>query len=104
MSDHDRDPDPAPIRDTERTTVVHTEGGRGGSGLLIAIVLIIAVLAVLFLLFGGNLNRAADEGDINIAVDAPEVTLPEVNIPDVNLNIPDVDIDVDKNEPAENKT
>ena len=100
MSDHDRG-DPPPVRETERTTVVHTESRRGG-GLAIALVVIVAVLALLFFLFGGNLNRGSEGGNINIDVDAPEVTLPDVDIPE-KIEVPNLDIAVDKEEPAESK-
>ncbi len=89
MSDYNRDPEPVrePIRETERTTVIHTDGDRGrGGSVLIAVVLIIAVLALLFILFGGNLNRAADEVGVNVDVDTPNVDL---KVPDVNINVPD---------------
>lgn len=105
MSDRDRDPlgEPETVRETERTTVVHTggDGGRGGGGgLVIALVLLVAVVALLFYLFGGGLNRAADEVGVNVNVETPEikttdidVKLPDVDIGDVKL--PDVDIDTD---------
>ncbi|MDT9597884.1 hypothetical protein [Sphingosinicella rhizophila] len=100
MSDQDRDREPVrpePIRETERTTVIQTDRGRGGGGIMIAIILLIAVLALLFFLFGGDLTGGADKGDINVNVEAPELKLP-----DVDLKVPDVDIDVN-NEPSENK-
>lgn len=97
MSDYDRDPEP--IRETERTTVVHTDGDRGrGGGVIIAVILLIAVLALLFFLFGGNLNRAADEVGVNVNVDAPKV-----EVPDLNVNLPDIDVHTD-GDATENKT
>ena len=96
MSDHDRDRET--IRETDRTTVVHTDGGRSGGGVLIAIVLILAVLALLFFLFGGGFNRTADEVGVNVDVDAPKVEVPDVNvkIPDkIDVEIPDVDVKTD---------
>ncbi len=42
---------------TERTTIVHTEGGRGGGGTIALVVLVLLVLIGLFMfrdqLFGG---------------------------------------------------
>lgn len=99
MSDNDRDREP--IRDTERTTVVHTESDRGrGGGVLIAVVLIIALLVLLFVLFGGSLNKAADEVGVNVDVEMPkaDVQIPDidVNIPEnVNVQLPDVDVKTD---------
>jgi hypothetical protein len=104
MSDRDRDRDPLcepeRVRETERTTVVHTGGGdrRGGGGLVIALVLLVAVVALLFYLFGGGLNRAADEVGVNVNVETPEIKAPDIDVklPDVDVGdvkIPDVDID-----------
>ena len=74
------------VRDTERTTVVHTDGGgRGGGGGLIAVVLILLLLVLLFFLFGrGLFNSAADQVGVNVNVDAPKI-----DVPDVNVKIPD---------------
>jgi len=95
MSDHDRDREPERVRETDRTTtVVHTDGGgrRGGGGVLIAVLLIVALLALLFFLFGGNMNRAADEVGVNVDVDVPKV-----EVPDVDLKVPEkIEVDVPK--------
>ena len=61
---------PEPARDTERTTIVHTESKGGGGGVLIAVILLIAVLALLFFLFGGNLT-GGDGDDVNVSVRGP---------------------------------
>jgi len=111
MSDYDRDREPIgepasePIHDTERTTIIHTDSDRGrGGSVLIAVVLIIAVLALLFILFGGNLNRAADEVGVNVDVDTPKIDL---KVPDVNINVPDnikvelPDVDVETKDEGE---
>ena len=86
--DHDR------IRDTERTTVVHTDGGRGrGRGLLLAVILLLLVGLLLFFVVGGNINRAADEVGVNVDVDVPDVKAPNIEVPDVkvpDVNMPDV--------------
>lgn len=82
----DRDPDRA--RDTERTTIIHTDGGGGGGGgLLVAVVALILLAALLFFLFGGGLGRDSDEGDVNVNIDSPEV--PAIEMPNVNVNMPD---------------
>lgn len=99
--DHDR------IRDTERTTVVHTDGDRGrGRGLLLAVVLLLVVGLLLFFVVGGNMNRAADEVGVNVDVDVPDVQVPDVQVPDVpqveapdlNVNLGDVSVDADAKE------
>jgi len=69
-------------RPVEReTTVIHTGGRDGGSGGAIAAILVILVIAVLaFLYFGGYLQRAADQTDINVNVAAPKIELPDIKI------------------------
>ena len=59
---------------TERTTVVHTEGGRGGGGGTIAlVVLILLVLLGLFLfrdqLFGGSAGNV-EKIDVDITTNS----------------------------------
>lgn len=84
------------VRDTERTTIIQTDGGRdrGGGGVILAIVLILALLALLYFLFGGGLNRAADEVGVNVNVEAPKVEMPSIEVPDkIELEVPD-EIDV----------
>jgi hypothetical protein len=97
MSDHDRDREP--VRDTERTTIIQTGGGerRGGGGIVIAIVLILALLVLAYVLFGGQLNRAADKVGVNVNVDAPKIEMPDVNvkIPD-KIELPNVDVKTEK--------
>ena len=71
--------------------------------MLIAVVVILAVLILLFVLFGGNLNRAADEVGVNVNVDTPKVEVPDidVNVPEkIEVDLPDVDT---KDEPPANK-
>jgi hypothetical protein len=68
-------------RPVERETVVVQSGGDRGSGGAIAAILVILVIAVLaFLFFGGYLQRAADETNVNVAVEAPKVELPDIKI------------------------
>jgi hypothetical protein len=103
MGDYDRDREPP--RDTERTTIITSDGDRGrGSGVLIAVVVILAVLILLFVLFGGSLNRAADEVGVNVNVDTPQVEMPDIDVkvPDIDVNVPDVEVDT-KDEPPANK-
>jgi hypothetical protein len=67
-------------REVERETVVVDTGrGDGGGGGAIVAVLVILVLGVLaFLFFGGYLQRAADDVDVNVNVAAPKIELPDV--------------------------
>ena len=98
------DPDREPIRETERTTIITSDGDRGGGGgIIIAVVVIIAVLILLFVLFGGSLNKAADEVGVNVDVETPKVEMPnvDINVPEkIEVDLPDVDT---KDEPPANK-
>ena len=69
MVDPDRD------RETERTTIVETNGDRGGGGVLAVVLLIIVVLVLLFL-FRGQLGFGG--------ADTTEIDVPEQV--DVNVN------------------
>lgn len=93
MTDYERDPAPAapPVRETERTTIIHDGGNRGGgSGVAITLLVIIALLAILFFLFQGNFNHAAREAGVN----APNVKAPDINVkvPDVKVTVPKIDV------------
>ena len=84
------------VRDTERTTIIQTDGGRdrGGGGVILAVVLILALLAVLYFVFSGSFNRAADEVGVNVNIEAPKVEMPNIEVPDkIELKVPD-EIDV----------
>jgi hypothetical protein len=85
MTDPDRGQET--VRDTERTTIIQTDGGREGrgGGVLLAVVLILALLAVLYFVFGGGFNRAADKVGVNVNVDAPKIDIPdkvEIKVPE----------------------
>lgn len=68
-------------RPVEReTTVIHTNGGGGGGGAIAAILVILVIAVLAFLFFGGYLQRAADQTDINVSVEAPKIELPDVRI------------------------
>lgn len=70
-----------PVEVERETTVINTGGRDGGGGGTIVALLVLVVVAVgLFLFFGGYLQRAADEVDINVNVDAPKVELPDVKV------------------------
>jgi hypothetical protein len=99
MTDPDRDPER--IRDTERTTIIQTGDGdrRGGGGMIIAIVLILGLVVLAFVLFGGGLNRAADEVGVNVNVDTPDIN---VKIPD-KIEIPNVEVKTEKSEGNQSK-
>ena len=96
------DPDREPLRESERTTIITTDGDRGrGGGAIIAVVVILAVLILLFVLFGGSLNRAADEVGVNVDVETPKVEMPniDINVPEkIEVDLPDT-----KDEPPANK-
>jgi hypothetical protein len=93
MTDPDRERET--VRDTERTTIIQTDGGRdrGGGGVLLAVLLILVLLGVLYFIFSGSFNRAADEVGVNVNVEAPNVDMPDVSVPDkIELKVPDVDV------------
>jgi hypothetical protein len=80
------------VRDTERTTIIQTDGGRdrGGGGVILAVLLILVLLGVLYFLFSGSFNRAADKVGVNVNVEAPKVDMPNVEMPDkIELKVPD---------------
>jgi hypothetical protein len=87
------------VRDTERTTIIQTDGGRdrGGGGVILAVVLILALLALLYFIFSGGFNRAADEVGVNVNVETPKVEMPSVKMPDkIEVNVPDkIDVTTD---------
>ena len=88
------------VRDTERTTIIQTDGGRdrGGGGVILAVVLILALLAVLYFVFSGSFNRAADSVGVNVNVETPKVEVPDVDVKvpeSIELKVPDVDVKTD---------
>jgi len=87
------------VRDTERTTIIQTDGGRdrSGGGVLLAVVLILALLAVLYFVFSGSFNRAADSVGVNVNVETPKVEMPNIDMPDkIELKVPDkIDVTTD---------
>ncbi|HYI40924.1 MAG TPA: hypothetical protein VE053_11460 [Allosphingosinicella sp.] len=94
MTDPDRERDipPETVRETERTTIIQTDGGRdrGGGGVILAVVVIVALLGLLYFIFSGNFNSAADSVGVNVNVESPKVELPSVDLPDkIELNVPD---------------
>jgi len=99
MTDPDRERET--VRDTERTTIIQTDGGRdrGGGGVLLAVLLILVLLAVLYFVFSGSFNRAADEVGVNVNVEAPKIDVPQVNVPDkIELKVPEeVEVKTDGN-------
>jgi flagellar basal body-associated protein FliL len=97
MTDPDRERET--VHDTERTTIIQTDGGRdrGGGGVLLAVVLILVLLAILYFVFSGSFNRAADSVGVNVNVETPKVQMPNVNLPDkIEVNMPDkIDVSTD---------
>lgn len=59
MADPDRD------REVERTTIVETNGDRGGGGVLAVVLLVIVVLVLLFL-FRDQLGFGGSETEVSI--------------------------------------
>ena len=70
----------------ERETTVVTTNGGGGGGTIVAVLLVLIVALLLFLYFGGFLGGRADEVDLNVNVDVPEVKAPDI---DINLPPPE---------------
>lgn len=90
--DREREVPRETVRDTERTTIIQTDGGRdrGGGGVILAVVLILALLAILYFVFSGSFNRAADNVGVNVNVETPKVEMPNVDMPDkIELKVPD---------------
>lgn len=83
------DRDTERVRETDRTTIIQSDGDRGGGGVVLALVALLVLGAILFLLFGGGLGGNGDEGDVNVNVAAPEITVPDVEMPDVDVTLPE---------------
>ena len=102
MTDPDRDREP--LRESEHTTIITTDGkSGGGGGAIIAVVAILAILILLFVLFGGSLNKAADEVGVNVDIETPKVEMPniDINVPEkIEVDLPDAEA---KDEPPANK-
>jgi hypothetical protein len=82
----EREPERVVVEETptrvERETTVVATGDRGGGGGAIAALVLLVVLGLLaFLYFGGYLGQAADETNLNVNVEAPDVELPDVDLP-----------------------
>jgi hypothetical protein len=86
-------------RETERTTVVRSDGdGRSSAALVIAVIALLIVLAVVF--FSGILNRNDDQ-DLNVEFNQPgvNVIVPDTQLPPLTPPItqpppPDVNVNV----------
>ena len=65
---------------THETTVINTGGGGGGGGTIVAVVVVLVLVVLAFVYFGGYLQSAADDLDVNVNVAAPNVELPDVTI------------------------
>lgn len=68
-----------PVEVERETTIIQT-GDRGSGGTIAVVLVLLVVVVGLFLFFGGYLQSAADDADININVDMPKVELPDVSI------------------------
>lgn len=62
------------------TVVVDTDRDRGSGGAIAAILVILVIGVLAFLFFGGYLQKAADETNINLNVGAPKIELPDIRI------------------------
>ena len=85
-------------RETERTTVVTSDRGRGGAGIILVLAVILIILALLF--FAGVFDRD-DEPELNVTVNSPDVNvivpetqLPPLTVPEVQPPPPDVNVNV----------
>ena len=68
-------------RPVEReTTIIHSGERGGGGGVVAAIVALFVLGALAFFFLGGYFEKAADEMDVNVNVEAPNVELPDINI------------------------
>ena len=67
-------------RETRETTVIQTGERSGGGGLIAAIVVLLLVGALAFFFFSGGFEKATDDIDVNVNVDAPEIKLPDIEI------------------------
>ena len=75
MDEHER-----PVEVERETTVINTGGGGGGGSPIVALLVVAVIAVAAFLCFGGYLQRAADDVDVNVNVEAPKIELPDVNI------------------------
>jgi len=62
------------------TTIIQTGERRGGGGAVAAIVALVVIALIAFVYFGGYLQKAADEVNVDINVTAPNIELPDVKI------------------------
>ena len=92
MGDHDREPrdtahESERVRETDRTTIVHSDGGRrgGGAGIITAVLVALLLIVLLFFLFRGGFDAAEDEIGVNVDVEAPELKVPET----IEVDVPD---------------
>ena len=69
-----------PVEVERETTVINTGGSGGGGGTIVALVALVVIVVGAFLFFGGYLQNAADDLDVNVNVEAPKVELPDINI------------------------
>ena len=94
MSDYDREPE-RPVRETERTTIIHDTSDRGGGGgVAVVLLVIIVLLAILFVLFRGSFTGTTRDGGVHVNVAAPNVKVPDINVkvPEVKVEVPKIDV------------
>jgi hypothetical protein len=94
MTDYDREPE-RPVRETERTTIIHDTGDRGGgSGVLVGLLVVIVLLAILFFLFRGSFMGTTQDRGVHVNVAAPNLKVPDINVkvPNVKVEVPKIDV------------
>lgn len=71
-----------PPRVERETTVIHTGERSGGGGTVMLVVLLIAVVGlVLYLISSGVFDRTGEDVNVNVSIDAPDLSLPEIAPP-----------------------
>src|SRR3954462_10364700 len=95
MTDYDREPE-RPVRETERTTIIHdtADRGGGGGGMVAVLLVILVLLAILFFLSRGSFMGTAPDRSVHVNVAAPNVKGPHTNVkvPEVKVSLPKVDV------------
>lgn len=62
------------------TTIIQTGERRGGGGAVTALVALVVIALIAFVYFGGYLQKAADEVNVDVNVTAPNIDLPDIKV------------------------